>query len=400
MKSKFDRIVFLKTTNLFAQVPEYSLMHISKSMHEIEAKAGTTIFSEGDIGDAVYLVVDGTVSIEESNIKLVTRSSGECVGEFALIDDGPRSTSVIAETDVLLLKWERKDFQEALLESHELALGILNILTGKLRQDVNIQVEAALEQERWRQDIRRAHEIQMAMLPEGELSTENIEISGYCRPAADVGGDYYDYLILEDDKLGMIISDVTGHGFYSGLVVAMAKSCIHTQAKIDYSADKMMEAMNRTISMSIPKAADDGTEPLALLMSCCYILIDFHNHVLAYSNAGHPYVYHYTRSTNSLARILATNMLLGIPGFEEIEFTTEKRKWGKGDLILLYSDGIPEAEDENKEPFGDERLENIILENKDEPANYIRDCILNAVSTHCKAMEQSDDITLVVAKAL
>jgi len=362
-------------------------------MNEIEAKAGTTIFCEGDVGDAVYLVVDGAVGIEKNSIKLVTRSSGECVGEFALIDDGPRSASVVAETDVLLLKWERKDFQKALLQNHKLAFGIFNILTGKLRQDINLQVEAALEQERWRQDIRRAHEIQMAMLPEEELSTEKIEISGYCHPAADVGGDYYDYLLLEDDKLGMIISDVTGHGFYSGLVVAMAKSCLHTQAKIDYSPGKVMEAMNRTISMPIPKAE------IALLMSCCYILIDVRNHILTYSNAGHPYAYHYSRIANSLERILATDMLLGIPGFEETKFITEERKWQKGDVILLYSDGIPEAEDANKEPFGDERLENIILANKEKSAAYVKDCILNALSTHCRGMAQSDDITLVVAKA-
>lgn len=400
MKSKLDRIPFLKTTTLLTKVPESHLMEISKSMAEIEVNAGTTIFCEGDVGDAVYLVVDGAVGIEKNGIELVTRSRGECVGEYALIDDGPRSTSVIAKTDVLLLKWERKDFQRALLQSHELTLGIVNILTGKLRQDVTREVEAALEQERRRQDMRRAHDMQMAMLPEEEFSTERVEISGYCHPADDVGGDYYDYLLFEDDKLGMIISDVTGHGFYSGLVVAMAKSCLHTQAKIDYSPEKVMEAMNGTISMSIPKVQDNGIEPLSVLMSSCYILIDFRNHTLAYSNAGHPYAYHYSSSGDSLERVLATDIILGIPGFEDTKFTAEERAWGKGDLILLYSDGIPEAEDANKEQFGDERLEKIILANKEKPAAYVKNCILNEVINHCKGMAQSDDITLVIAKAL
>jgi len=400
MKSKLDRIPFLKSTTFLAKVPESNLIQISNSMSEIEAKAGTTIFHAGDVGDAVYLVVDGIVGIEKDNIKLVTRSSGECVGEYALIDDGPRSTSVIAETDVLLLKWERTDFQRALLQSHELAVGILNILTGKLRQDVNIQVEAALEQERRRQDMRRAHDMQMAMLPEEEFFTDKVEISGYCHPADDVGGDYYDYLLLEDDKLGLIISDVTGHGFYSGLVVAMAKSCLHTQAKIDYSPDKVMEAMNRTVSMSIPRVQDDGIEPLSVLMSSCYILIDFRNRIITYSNAGHPYAYHYSSSANRLERVPVTYMLLGIPGFEETKFTTEKREWGKGDLLLLYSDGIPEAENAHREQFGDERLEKIVLENREKPAAYVMNCILNEVINHCQGMPQSDDITLVIAKAV
>ncbi|HIE27113.1 TPA: cyclic nucleotide-binding domain-containing protein, partial [Candidatus Poribacteria bacterium] len=372
MKPKlFDKITFLKTTNLFAETPESLLMQISDSMQEIEMKRGTTIFCEGDVGDAIYLVVHGTVGVEKNGIKLVTRSSGECFGEFALLDERPRSASAIAETDALLLRLEQKDFQKAISQTPKLAYTIFKILTGKLRQDVAVQVEAAREQERWRQDIRRAQEIQMAMLPQSDLSTEKIEISGYCRPAADVGGDYYDYLLLSDDKLAIIICDVTGHGFYSGLFVAMAKSCLHTQAKIDYSVEKIMEAMNRTVSFSMQSG---------LLITCCYIIMDFQNRILSYSNAGHPYPYHYSQSTDSLERLVSTDMLLGIPGFEESKFTKEERKWGKGDLLLLYSDGITEAEDANEEPFGDERLEKIILEKKGESATYIKDYILNAIS--------------------
>jgi len=401
MPKSYNKVVFLKTTPLFSVLSDSLLIQISESIYEVEAKAGTTIFRAGDIGDAVYLIVHGNVSIEKDGIKLVTRGSSECFGEFALLDEGPRSTSVIAETDVLMLKWERKDFQKALLQSREVAFGIFKILTSKLRQDVDVQLESAREHERWQQDIRRAHEIQMAMLPESALSTEKIEIAGYCHPAADVGGDYYDYLLLEDDKLGMIISDVTGHGFYSGLVVAMAKSCLHTQVKIDYSAERVLEAMNRTVSMSITKAKnqESQSEPIPMLMSCCYILIDFHNHTLTYSNAGHPYAYHYSRRENKLERILATDMILGIPGFEELKFTREERKWGTGDLLMLYSDGITEAEDANEEPFGDERLEKIILDNRENPPAYIKDCILNALFLHYKGIEQSDDITLVIAKA-
>jgi len=141
MKSElFDRIAFLKTTNLFAEVPESLLMQISESMQPIEAKAGTIIFREGDEGDAVYLVVRGTVGIGKDDINLLTRSSGECFGEFALLDEGLRSASAVTETEVLLLKWKRKDFQKALSQSGEAAYSIFKILTGKLRQTVTIQV--------------------------------------------------------------------------------------------------------------------------------------------------------------------------------------------------------------------------------------------------------------------
>ncbi len=386
-----DRIAFLKTTDLLAEVPEHLFRQISERLREMEAKAGTVIFREGDAGDAVYLIVDGALSIEKNGIRLGTRSRGECVGEFALVDGAPRSASIVADTDVLLLKWERRDFQEALSQSLEVAYGIFKILTGKLRQDVDLQVRAALEQERWRQDLKRAHEVQMAMLPEGDLSTERIEVSGYCRPAADVGGDYYDYLPLEDDKIGLIIGDATGHGFYAGLFVAMAKSCLHTQATIDYSPERVMEAMNRTVSTSIQSG---------LLMTCCYVLIDFRCHTLAYCNAGHPYPYHYSRGADRLGRLVSTDLLLGVPGFGASRFTKMERAWEKGDLLLLFSDGIPEAEDAHGEPFEEERLEKVLIENRDRSPAQIKDSVLSALSGHCKGVAQSDDITLMVAKAV
>jgi sigma-B regulation protein RsbU (phosphoserine phosphatase) len=172
----------------------------------------------------------------------------------------------------------------------------------------------------------------------------------------------------------------------------MAKSCLHIQTKIDYSPEKVMEAMNHAISLSMKRG---------LLMSCCYILIDLKNNLLTYSNVGHPGPYHYSQSANNLGQLFPTdNMLLGIPGFEESKFTTEERKWEKGDLLVLYSDGITEAENANEEMFGEERLEKVILENREKPANAIKDCILNALSLHCNRMVQNDDVTLVVAKAL
>jgi sigma-B regulation protein RsbU (phosphoserine phosphatase) len=190
-----------------------------------------------------------------------------------------------------------------------------------------------------------------------------------------------------------MIGDVTGHGFYSGLFVAMAKSCLHTQAQIDYSAEKIMEAMNRTVPISM----DSGQ---LMLMSCCYILIDLQNLILTYSNAGHPYPYHYRKNTNTIERLYSTDMLLGIPGFEESKFTKKQKKWEKGDLLVLYSDGITEAENADKEQFGDERLREIILENRDKSTNYVKNCILKAFSAHCDCVVQNDDVTLVVVRSV
>ena len=385
------QIKFLKETELLKGVPDDLMEGIIEAFQEIRAKPGETIFQEGEVGDGVYLVVEGSLSLETSQVKVFRVESGEWVGELALIDEAPRSASAIAETETLLLKWTREDFMKALKGNPEVVHGILKTLSRKLRQDLALQVEATVRHERWLQDIQRAHEIQMAMLPEGDLSTEAISISGYCHPAEDVGGDYYDYLPLAGNQLSLILADVMGHGFYAGLLVAMAKSCLHTQTKTDSSPAAVMESMNRTVFSSVQSG---------LLMTCCYLVFDFQKKTLNYTNAGHPFPYHYCRATDRLERLDSTDLLLGIPGYQDVQFTTVERSLDHGDLLVLYSDGIPEAANTDEEQFGEQRMAEILLENKDKSAREIKDCVLDAVSQHCQGMEQGDDITLVVAQAL
>jgi serine phosphatase RsbU (regulator of sigma subunit) len=386
-----ERIDFLKKTDLLNGVPDDLFKGIVEAFQEIRAKAGETIFQEGEIGDGVYVVVEGSLNLVTNQVKVLQVESGEWVGELALIDEAPRSASAIAETDALLLKWTREDFMKALKGNPEVVHGILKTLSRKLRQDLALQVKSTVRHERWLQDIQRAHEIQMAMLPDGDLSAEKIVISGYCHPAEDVGGDYYDYLPLEGNQLSLILADVMGHGFYAGLLVAMVKSCLHTQTRTDASPAAVMEAMNRTVFSSVQSG---------LLMTCCYLVFDFQKQTLNYTNAGHPFPYHYCRATDRMERLDSTDLLLGIPGFQDVHFTTLEMSMEPGDLLVLYSDGIPEAANSDEEEFGEERMAEILLENKDKSAEEIKDSVLDAVTRHCHGMAQADDITLVVAQAL
>ena len=385
------QIDFLKETELLKGVPDDLMEGISEVFQEIRVKSGEVIFREGEVGDGVYVVVEGSLTLETNQVKVLQLKRGEWVGELALIDEAPRSASAIAETDALLLKWTREDFMKALKGNSEVVHGILKTLSRKIRQDLALHVAATVRHERWRQDIQRAHEIQMAMLPEGNLSRDEIAISGYCHPAEDVGGDYYDYLPLEGNQLSLILADVMGHGFYAGLLVAMVKSCLHTQTRTDASPAAVMEAMNRTVFSSVQSG---------LLMTCCYLVFDFQKQTLNYTNAGHPFPYHYCRATDRMERLDSTDLLLGIPGFQDVHFTTLEMSMEPGDLLVLYSDGIPEAANSDEEEFGEERMAEILLENKDKSAEEIKDSVLDAVTRHCHGMAQADDITLVVAQAL
>jgi len=384
-----DRVGFLKDSTLLADLPTDVVSDLAGRMREVRARAGDAIFREGDPGDAAFFVVEGTLRIEKDGIRLLEMTTGDCVGEFALIDEGPRSATAIAETDVVLLEWTHDEFERALTLSGTIAKGIFAYLTQKLRRDVSLQVSAGLERERWQHDLKRAHEIQMAMLPQEDLVTDHVAVSGYCQPADDVGGDYYDYMEV-DGSTGVVVADVTGHGFYAGLLVAMAKSCVHTQAKIDASPSAVMGAMNWTVLHSVQSG---------LFMSGCYVRLDSKARTLSYSNAGHPYPFLYHRSSNDIDRLESTDVMLGVPGFEDTVFSMGERQWEPGDVLVLFSDGIHEALSADDEEFGEERLERAILEAREKDPSGVRDHILAAVAEHSRGVAANDDVTVVVAKA-
>jgi len=386
-----DRLAFLKTTDLFAGVSTDALERIAEALEPACLAAGETVFREGEPGDAVYLVVKGRLRLEYHGVELLTRGPAECVGELALVDDGPRSATAVAATAVQLLRCRRASFQAALEADAGLARGVLRVLSRKLREDVAAQVRFVLERERWRRDLERAREIQMGMLPPGDVITHDIAAAGFSQPAEAVGGDYYDVVPLGDGRLALAIADVTGHGFYSGLFVAMAKSCLHTSVASQHGPRQVMAALRRALTFSIEQHQ---------LMSCCYVLLEPRRGRLAYANAGHPYPYHYRADEGWLERLPALDPILGAELGDAVAFAEAERPWASGDLLVLYTDGLTETLSRSAEPFGHERLERIICEHAGEAAPLVRQAILEAVARHGAGVAPRDDLSLVVTRAL
>jgi len=385
-----ERIRFLKQTELFQSVPEDLLETIDEQLSEVRLSAGETLFDEGDVGDAVYVIRDGVILLRSEGVHLLTRRRGECVGEFALIDDGSRSATAAAESDARLYRWDRQRFQATLSRNAEVARGIFRMLTGKLRQEVDGRVVVALEQERWRQDLARAREIQAGMLPVDHLERPGLEIAGFCSPADEVGGDFYDYIEFGRDEVGVIIGDVTGHGFYSGLFVAMAKSCVHTQVRVARTPSEIMMSLRRALSLSIQRR---------MLMTCCYVAFDLERNTLRYANAGHPYPCHLRPSTGEITRLDALDPILGALDIDAIEFEERELEWHPGDLLLLYSDGVSEARDADGKMFDESGIEAAVVGCLKGSATDARDAILDMVRRHAGGVPQDDDVTLVVVKA-
>jgi serine phosphatase RsbU (regulator of sigma subunit) len=371
---------------LFADLPGPLLVEIGRTLKPVEAAPGTVIFNQGDPADAIYLISEGTVVISAEGFDLLQLSRGELVGEVALLDERLRSASATAGTAVRLLKWERDDFHK-LMQAPELALALFKVLTRKLRQDLPVKAREAATQ----QDLRRAREIQKAMLPAGGLATPRAEVAGSCRPCDDVGGDFYDYLDLGDGKVGAIICDVQGHGFNSALMVSLVKGVLDTQRRFDHAPASILGSMNHALELS----ARTG-----LLMSCCYALVDAERGTLSYSNAGHPAPFVFDSRAGELRALESTDMILGVVGFPRAGFPAVEIPFRSGDVLVLYSDGVTEALDQGGSEFGAERLGEILRSEAKRPAAEIQNEILAAHGRHCGKVRVADDVTLVVVKAL
>ena len=135
MLSTVEKILFLKSINLFEKLPGAELAHVSRISEEVSFRKGEMLMQEGEMGDALYLIVDGEVEIilKKNNKVLAQLGKGEPIGEMGILDSAPRSASVIALTDVETLKIEQEAFDELMTDRLEIAQGVIRVLIKRLR---------------------------------------------------------------------------------------------------------------------------------------------------------------------------------------------------------------------------------------------------------------------------
>lgn len=131
--STVEKVLFLKSIDLFSQIPGEDLARVAQIAEELDFEQSEYIMQEGEMGDSMYLIVEGIVQVFKGDRKIVTLSERECVGEMAILDSEPRSATVQATTPIRALRIEREDFYELMNEKAEIARGIIKVLTRRLR---------------------------------------------------------------------------------------------------------------------------------------------------------------------------------------------------------------------------------------------------------------------------
>jgi len=254
----------------------------------------------------------------------------------------------------------------------------------KVAQLVREQQVEAKERERIQQELQVAALIQQTLLPKELPAIPGWHVDAFYRPARAVGGDFYDFIALDDGRLGVVIGDVTDKGVPAALVMATCRSMLRAAAQRHTSPAAVLADVNDALVPEIPPA---------MFVTCLYAIIDTEAGELVFANAGHnlPYV----RTADGVVELRATGMPLGL--MPAMPYDEKSYSMASGEVMVLTSDGITEAHDPDGEMYGFPRLMSRVARkpsNGDMVAAVVRDLEEFTGAD----VEQEDDITLVVVR--
>ena len=235
-------------------------------------------------------------------------------------------------------------------------------------------------------ELELARNIQMGLLRPNRFTTESASISTYLRPAKNVGGDLYEYEVLDDGRVYIMIGDVSGKGITAAIFMARAVTLLHQYAILGQSPKELMDMFNQSMV---------DLNPEALFITAFVAIYDPSDHSLTYSNAGHNFPYVISDGVTMLedAHGCAAGM------FDEEEYTEKKIVLKKNDVVFLYTDGVNEAKN-GDELFGTEKLESVLKGMCGRTEEEIVDGVLKEVEDFVSGAEQSDDLTILTLRVL
>ncbi|MDB4470660.1 SpoIIE family protein phosphatase [Deltaproteobacteria bacterium] len=252
------------------------------------------------------------------------------------------------------------------------------------------QLQSQLEVREQEREMQIAKNIQISLLPTSIPVMENVSVAGLCVPAHQIGGDYFDFIPREDSCFDLIIADVSGHNIGSALIMAETRTFIHARFDNLKQPTNMLHSLNRFFF--------DNMDCSDLFVTMFYLQYCPDNNNLCYSSAGHNNPLLWRKRQQQIDLLDAEGLIFGIR--QSVDFEQKSAELEAGDILLLYTDGIIEAEDNNNEFFGVERLGKLLQECDDLSPQEIIDRIMGQVRIFTGLRHFVDDITLVVMKVL
>jgi len=291
-----------------------------------------------------------------------------------------------AELKGVLTVYNKKG-AEHFTEDDQRLLAIIAAQSAQVVENARLY-EAELDLQKMREEIRLASRIQTDLLPKEQPRIPGYDIAGKSVPAEVVGGDYFDFIPVDERRTALCLGDVSGKGLPASLLMANLQATLRGQTPFADSARDCIRRCNKLLYQST------SSEKFVTLF---YGILDREHHALSFTNAGHenPFLL----SEGGMAdRLTEGGVVLSI--LEEFPYQEATVSLRPGDVLVMFSDGITEAINPAQELFGEARLAAVIAEHRNAAASELIDRIIGAVRAYAATAAQTDDMTLLVLKRL
>ena len=426
------------TVSIFATLPEDARRELASMLRPASLAPGQMLFQEGDPGESFCIIVEGEVEIikalgTEDERLLRVQGPGTFLGEMSLFErEGLRTASVRARTPVTLLSMTLGDFDQLMHRRPALAYEVVSVLSQRLRESDNAtirdlreknaelarayeELKAAqaqlIEKERLEQELRLAGRLQQSMLPQELPQLPGYDFGALMIPARVVGGDFFDFIPLDQHHLGILVADVSDKGMSAAIFMALARSLIRAEASRGVFPSEVLRRVNQHL-LDINEAG--------MFLTVLYGVLNSRTGQLLYARAGHELPLLFSGDGENLPVEQGTGQLLGL--LPEPQLDEQAIVIPPGGYLLLYTDGVTDAINETRELFGLDRLVNFMSSRLRRPndrsdtaqttspapgtettqglgAQLLCGSIHRAVQAFQDSASQFDDFTLLIATA-
>jgi serine phosphatase RsbU (regulator of sigma subunit) len=288
------------------------------------------------------------------------------------------------------------DFTHKIAVKTDDQLGELSVSFNSMTASIEDLLVQAAEKKRLEEELRIAHEIQMSLLPQGPLQMPGLSVTALCVPAREVGGDYYDFLPLDDHRVGVLIADVSGKGTSAALYMAELKGLMLSLSENHSSPRELLIAANRIIAHHLDARS---------FITMTYAIVDLRKRSMTYARAGHTpliYVPGDGGGTRGVRILVPDGMVVGLKLDNGEMFARllqeETIALRPGDLYLFFTDGISEAMNVHDDCFGESRLGELVQAHAHLPSAELRERVLREIAAFVGDAPQHDDMTMILLK--
>jgi sigma-B regulation protein RsbU (phosphoserine phosphatase) len=412
---------------IFARFERASLLAVAEQCGFATFPAGATIMREGDPGSFALVLLEGEVDVfvelPTGQVQMATLGRNRIIGELGVFTDLPRTATIVARTYLVVVRIEQASLMQLSAEYPSIGIAIIRELGGRLagmnrslayltyaaealgrdeydaglldeltsqpgelavfaQAFAGMAAEMRAKQNR-REEMQAAAQIQQSILPTPwvpEGAATSIDLHAEMHPAREIGGDFYDYFMIDKHRLAVTVADVSGKGIPASLFMAVSRTVLRSITSARDMAVGLAEA-NRLL------ATQNTT---CMFVTMFHAVLDVTSGVLRYCNAGHnpPYL---LRAHGGRETLGTTGIPLGID--PDRAHRIQETMLRPNDALFLFSDGITEAFDAAGNEFGNPRLEAALDDSRGGKAADIVGGVLGATAAFAVGAEQSDDIT-------